>query len=41
MISYGVVTMLEAGPPAGCQGLGWEPRLAFGALAKLSQGLDS
>jgi hypothetical protein len=29
------VTMLEAGPPAGYQGLGWQPRLAFDALAKL------
>ncbi len=35
LISYGVVTMLEAGPPAGYQGLGWQPRQAFGALAKL------
>jgi hypothetical protein len=33
MISYGVVTMLEAGPPAGYQDLGWAPRLALGALA--------
>jgi hypothetical protein len=40
MISYGVVTMLEAGPPAGYQGLGWAPRLAFGALAKLGLTAD-
>jgi hypothetical protein len=40
LISYGLVTMLEAGPPAGYQGLGWQPRLAFGALAKLGQGPD-
>jgi len=36
MASYGVVKMLEAGPPAGYQGLGWEPKAAFGALARLS-----
>lgn len=36
MASYGVVKMLEAGPPAGYQGLGWEPKAAFGALAQLS-----
>ena len=29
MISYGVVTMLEAGPPAGYQDLGWAPRLGI------------
>ena len=36
MASYGVVKMLEAGPPAGYQGLGWEPKAAFGAVAQLS-----
>jgi len=36
MASYGVVRMLEAGPPAGYQSLGWEPKAAFGALAQLS-----
>jgi hypothetical protein len=36
MASYGVVKMLEAGPPAGYQGLGWKPKAAFGALAQLS-----
>lgn len=36
MASYGVVKMLEAGPPAGHEGLGWEPKAAFGALAQLS-----
>jgi hypothetical protein len=36
MASYGVVKMLETGPPAGYQGLGWEPKAAFGALAQLS-----
>jgi hypothetical protein len=34
LASYGVVKMLEAGPPAGHEGLGWEPKLAFGALAQ-------
>ena len=36
MASYGVVKMLETGPPAGHEGLGWEPKAAFGALAQLS-----
>jgi hypothetical protein len=36
LASYGVVKMLEAGPPAGHQGLGWEPKAAFRALAALS-----
>ncbi len=35
LASYGVVKMLEAGPPAGHQGLGWEPKAAFAALAGL------
>lgn len=34
--SYGVVKMLPGGPPAGYRGLGWEPKLAFRALADLS-----
>jgi len=29
--------MIEAGPPAGYQGLGWQPRLAFGTMAKLGR----
>ena len=36
LASYGVVKMLPGGPPAGYQGLGWEPKLAFRALADLS-----
>ena len=35
LASYGVVKMLEAGPPAGYRGLGWEPKAAFEALAGL------
>jgi len=34
MASYGVVKMLGGGPGTGSYGLGWEPKLAFGALAK-------
>jgi hypothetical protein len=34
MASYGVVKMLPGGPGTGYQGLGWEPKLAFGALAR-------
>ena len=34
MASYGVVKMLEGGSPAGEQGLGWERKLVFGALAQ-------
>jgi hypothetical protein len=34
MASYGVVKMLEGGPPAGEQGLGWERKLVFEALAQ-------
>jgi hypothetical protein len=37
LISYGVVTMLDDGPPAGYRGLGWQPRQVFGALAKLER----
>jgi hypothetical protein len=33
LASYGVVRVLESGPPGGYQGLGWEPKLVFGALA--------
>src|SRR5262249_36531547 len=34
MASYGVVQMLPGGPGTGYDGLGWEPKLAFGALAR-------
>jgi hypothetical protein len=34
LASYGLVTMLPGGPGTGYQGLGWEPKLAFGALAR-------
>jgi len=34
MASYGVVKMLPGGPGSGYRGLGWEPKLAFGALAQ-------
>jgi hypothetical protein len=33
LASYGVVKVLEGGPPAGYQGLGWEPKQAFAAMA--------
>jgi len=33
LASYRLVTMLPGGPGTGYQGLGWEPKLAFGALA--------
>jgi hypothetical protein len=33
LASYGVVSMVPGGPGSGYQGLGWEPRLAFRALA--------
>jgi hypothetical protein len=33
LASYGVVKMLPGGPGTGYEGLGWEPKLAFGALA--------
>jgi hypothetical protein len=36
MASYGVVKMLKSGPGTGYHGLGWEPKLAFAALAQLS-----
>jgi hypothetical protein len=34
MASYGVVKMLPGGAGTGYGGLGWEPKLAFGALAQ-------
>jgi hypothetical protein len=34
LASYGLVKMLPGGPGTGHQGLGWEPKLAFGALAR-------
>src|SRR5499425_828640 len=34
MASYGVVKMLPGGPGTGYNGLGWEPKLAFSALAQ-------
>jgi hypothetical protein len=34
LASYGLVKMLPSGPGTGYQGLGWEPKLAFGALAQ-------
>jgi hypothetical protein len=33
LASYGLVKMLPGGPGTGYQGLGWEPKLAFAALA--------
>jgi hypothetical protein len=37
LASYGVVRMLDTGPGTGYQGLGWEPKHAFTALAELPQ----
>ena len=34
LASYGLVKMLPGGPGTGYHGLGWEPKLAFGALAQ-------
>jgi hypothetical protein len=34
LASYGVVRIVPGGPGSGYQGLGWEPKLAFGALAQ-------
>lgn len=34
MASYGVVRMLPGGPGSGYNGLGWEPKRAFAALAQ-------
>ena len=38
MASYGVVKMLPGGPGTGHHGLGWEPKLAFAALAGANGG---
>ena len=38
MASYGVVRMLPGGPGTGYNGLGWEPKLAFRALAEAVTG---
>jgi hypothetical protein len=35
LASFGVVRMLDTGPGTGYHGLGWEPKLAFTALAEL------
>ena len=35
LASYGLVRLLPGGPGTGYQGLGWEPKLAFRALAAL------
>jgi hypothetical protein len=35
LASYGLVRLLPSGPGTGYQGLGWEPKLAFRALAAL------
>jgi hypothetical protein len=37
LASYGLVKMLPGGPGAGYEGLGWEPKLAFAALAAAGQ----
>ena len=37
MASYGLVKMLPSGPGTGYEGLGWEPKLAFAALAAAGQ----
>jgi hypothetical protein len=36
LASYGLVSMLADGPGSGYQGLGWRPRLAFEAMARLT-----
>src|SRR6516225_4241715 len=38
MASYGVVKMLPGGPGTGYNGLGWEPKLVFTALAQAGLG---
>jgi len=38
LASYGLVSMLPDGPGSGYEGLGWRPRLAFDAMAKLNFG---
>jgi hypothetical protein len=35
LASYGLVRLLPDGPGTGQHGLGWEPKLAFRALAEL------
>jgi hypothetical protein len=35
LASYGLVSMLPEGPGSGYQDLGWRPRLAFEAMARL------
>ncbi len=35
LASYGLVRLLPGGPGTGHHGLGWDPKLAFGALAAL------
>ena len=35
LASYGLVRLLPGGPGTGYQGLGWEPKLAFRAMAEL------
>ncbi|HEU5416970.1 MAG TPA: hypothetical protein VFV41_04715 [Streptosporangiaceae bacterium] len=37
MASYGIVKMLPGGPGTGREGLGWEPKRAFAALARAYQ----
>jgi hypothetical protein len=41
LASYGVVKMLPGGPGTGREGLGWEPKLAFGALARAYQAMEA
>jgi hypothetical protein len=36
MASYGLVSVLPEGPGSGYHGLGWQPRLAFAAMASLT-----
>ena len=38
MAIYGAVRMLPGGPGTGYNGLGWEPKLAFHALARAVTG---
>lgn len=38
LASYGLVSMLPDGPGSGHEGLGWRPRLAFDAMARLNFG---
>jgi hypothetical protein len=41
MASYGVVKMLPGGPGTGREGLGWEPKRSFAALARAYQALEA